>query len=81
MVGYAMNGSSAAQPPVPAHRVVNRAGLLTGKFKFGNAGLMAELLENEGVQVENDCVVNFQLLFWDPTTELEAHQTFAGPDA
>jgi methylated-DNA-protein-cysteine methyltransferase-like protein len=66
MVGYAMNGSAAATPPVPAHRVVNRSGLLTGKRAFQGEALMAELLRNEGVEVINDQVVNFQHLFWNP---------------
>lgn len=66
MVGYAMNGSGSAYPPVPAHRVVNRAGLLTGKRAFQGESLMAELLRSEGVEVINDQVVNFRHLFWNP---------------
>ena len=70
MVGWAMNGSHRQKPPVPAQRVVNRNGLLTGKHHFGGPDLMQRLLENEGIQVKNDQVVDFQKLFWDPNTEL-----------
>ena len=70
MVGYAMNAAGTAHPPVPAHRVLNRNGLLTGKFHFPE-NLMQELLENEGIIVENDQVKNFKKIFWDPAIELE----------
>lgn len=70
MVGYAMNLAHKTFPPVPAHRVVNRQGLLTGKHHFGAPDLMQQLLENEGVKVENDKVVDFKKLFWDPSAEL-----------
>ena len=70
MVGYAMAVCEGSQPPVPAHRVVNSQGLLTGKFHFRPNGLMQELLENEGVKVENDKVVDFKKVFWDPSVEL-----------
>lgn len=70
MVGYAMNAAHTAFPPVPAQRVVNRNGLLTGKFHFGSPDLMQQLLENEGVRVENDKVTDFKNLFWDPSIEL-----------
>ncbi len=70
MVGYAMQACGRVQPPVPAHRVVNRQGLLTAKFHFGG-NLMSELLEAEGVKVENDQVQNFKEVFWDPMIELE----------
>ncbi len=70
MVGYAMNAAHTAFPPVPAQRVVNRNGLLTGKFHFGSPDLMQQLLENEGVRVENDKVADFKNLFWDPSIEL-----------
>ncbi len=66
MVGWAMNASHVAIPPVPAHRVVNRNGYLTGKHHFGSPNLMQQLLENEGIKVENDRVVNFKKLFWQP---------------
>lgn len=69
MVGYAMQASGRALPPVPAHRVVNRQGLLTAKPHFGG-NLMAQLLENEGVKVEDNRVQNFKTLFWDPAVEL-----------
>jgi methylated-DNA-protein-cysteine methyltransferase-like protein len=68
MVGWAMNAAHEL-PDVPAHRVVNRNGLLTGKMHFrGNT--MQELLENEGIEIKNDQVVNFDQLFWDPEKEL-----------
>ncbi|MEI6764209.1 MAG: MGMT family protein [Bacteroidota bacterium] len=65
-VGWAMNKSHTHHDYVPAHRVVNRIGMLTGKHHFGGSSLMAELLINEGVRVENDRVVDFKKLFWDP---------------
>ena len=70
MVGYAMQASGKAIPPVPAHRVVNRQGLLTAKFHFGG-NLMEQLLESEGVKVKDDQVQEFKKLFWDPAVELE----------
>ncbi len=70
MVGWAMNASHNAKPKVPAQRVVNRNGLLTGKFHFKTPTTMQELLEKEGVKVKNDKVVNFKEVFWDPQTEL-----------
>jgi methylated-DNA-protein-cysteine methyltransferase-like protein len=70
MVGWAMNASHASKRPVPAHRVVNRNGLLTGQHHFGQPGLMQRLLEQEGVAVEDDRVVDFKRLFWDPVVEL-----------
>jgi methylated-DNA-protein-cysteine methyltransferase related protein len=69
MVGYAMQASTSAQPPVPAHRVVNRQGLLTAKFHFGG-NLMQELLEAEGIKVIEDQIQDFKSVFWDPTVEL-----------
>ena len=69
MVGYAMNGA-VAREDVPAHRVVNRIGLLTGKHHFGGSNLMQQLLENEGIKIENDQVANFEKYFWDPAREL-----------
>lgn len=65
MVGYAMNASHT-DPEVPAHRVVNRKGLLTGKHHFPTPTLMQDLLEAEGVMVENDQIINFEEHFWDP---------------
>jgi methylated-DNA-protein-cysteine methyltransferase-like protein len=70
MVGYAMQAAGTAKPPVPAHRVVNRQGLLTAKQHFGG-DLMAQLLESEGVKVEKDQVQDFKTVFWDPYIELE----------
>jgi methylated-DNA-protein-cysteine methyltransferase-like protein len=69
MVGYAMNASHAL-PDVPAHRVVNRVGLLTGKHHFATPTRMQELLEAEGINVVNDQVVDFEKLYWDPMKEL-----------
>lgn len=71
VVGWALNISHGMDPFVPAHRVVNRNGLLTGKVHFNPPSAMQELLENEGVKVENDQVNNFKILFWDPMIELE----------
>ncbi|MDN3669675.1 MGMT family protein [Echinicola jeungdonensis] len=68
-VGYAMNASHTV-PNVPAHRVVNRLGLLTGKNHFESPQKMQKLLENEGVRVINDKVVDFEAIFWDPSEEL-----------
>ena len=70
MVGWALNNSHQVDPPLPAHRVVNRIGLLTGKHQFRHPDLMQQLLESEGVKVENDKVVEFKKLFWDPSSEL-----------
>ncbi|WP_417872441.1 MGMT family protein [Xanthomarina gelatinilytica] len=68
MVGYAMNGSH--NKVVPAHRVVNRKGLLTGKHHFEGTNLMQQLLESEGVQVTDNQIQNFEEVFWDPSKEL-----------
>jgi len=70
MVGYAMNACGTAYPPVPAHRVVNRNGLLTGKHHFPSPDLMQQMLESEGVKVEDDKVVEFKKLLWLPIDEL-----------
>ncbi len=70
MVGWAMNGCHRVRPKVPAHRVVNRNGLLTGKHHFSPPGLMEQLLKKEGIKVKNDQVVDFKNLFWDPVKEL-----------
>ncbi|MEM9338853.1 MAG: MGMT family protein [Bacteroidota bacterium] len=69
MVGWAMN-QAHLDPEVPAQRVVNRNGLLTGKHHFSTPTMMQELLEAEGVEVKNDQVMKFETLFWDPITEL-----------
>lgn len=69
MVGWAMNAAHA-QLDVPAHRVLNRNGLLTGKGHFGSPNRMQELLENEGVQILENQVQNFEKIFWNPEKEL-----------
>ncbi len=69
MVGYAMRAAHTAKPPIPAHRVVNRVGLLSGKRAFGSPVLMQQLLENEGVIVEEDQVVDFDRVFWNPEVD------------
>ena len=66
MVGWAMHAAGNAHPPVPAHRVVNRNGMLTGKHHFATPSLMQELLEQEGIQVKEDRVLNFKKIFWKP---------------
>ena len=68
MVGYAMNGSGGKD--IPAHRVVNRKGLLTGKQHFDGTNLMQQLLESEGIEVINNQIQNFKKHFWDPSKEL-----------
>jgi len=70
MVGYAMNAAHSQKPKVPAHRVVNRNGQLSGRHHFSTPFAMQELLEKEKVKVEEDTVVEFKRLFWDPTVEL-----------
>ena len=70
VTGWAMNNAHNVKPKVPAHRVVNRNGLLTGKHHFGSPTAMQELLESEKVKVEDDKVTDFDKLFWDPETEL-----------
>jgi methylated-DNA-protein-cysteine methyltransferase-like protein len=70
MVGWAMNAASNAKPKVPAQRVVNRNGMLTGKHHFATPTLMEELLKKDGVLVQEDTVVDFEKRFWDPSTEL-----------
>ena len=72
-------GSPAGQPYVPAHRVVNRTGLLTGKVHFGGPDVMKELLESEGIKVVDDQIVDFQKHFWDPMKELPFDETFPTP--
>src|SRR5262245_46963526 len=70
MVGWALNGSGGIRPKVPAHRVVNRNGLLSGKQHFGDYQRMQAMLEKEGIAVKDDCIVDFKKLFWDPEKEL-----------
>ena len=69
MVGWAMNGAHRVKPKVPAHRVVNRNGMLTGKFHFATPTQMENLLKKEGIKVKNDKVVDFEKLFWNPADE------------
>jgi len=71
MVGWAMNQSHSHPEFVPAHRVVNRIGLLTGKHHFSGNKLMQELLENEGAIIEENRILNFLEIFWDPSSELD----------
>ena len=70
MVGWAMNASHTMKPKVPAHRVVNRNGMLSGKMHFAHPEQMQELLEKEGIKVVDDKVQDFDKLFWNPATEL-----------
>lgn len=70
MVGWALNGASAIKPKVPAHRVVNSAGLLSGKAHFATPTLMEELLAKEKIKVLNEKIVDFDKKFWDPAAEL-----------
>lgn len=70
IVGYCMNNAHTVRPKVPAHRVVNRIGLLSGKHHFGTPTAMEDLLKKEGVKVKKDQVVDFQQKFWDPAVEL-----------
>lgn len=70
MVGWAMNGAGRVRPKVPAHRVVNRNGMLTGKHHFDTPDQMEMLLKKEGVKVKNNKVVDFEKLFWYPVKEL-----------
>ena len=69
MVGWAMNNASKMED-IPAHRVVNRNGLLTGKHHFPGTYVMQQQLEAEGIEVKDDKIVDFQQYFWDPSTEL-----------
>ena len=70
MVGWAMNGADKINPTVPAHRVVNRVGLLSGKHHFNPPGKMEKLLKKEGILVKDDVIVNFKEKFWDPMKEV-----------
>ncbi|UOB16337.1 MGMT family protein [Abyssalbus ytuae] len=69
MVGWAMNGAGNIND-IPAHRVVNRNGVLTGKHHFEGTNLMQQLLESEGIKVKNNQIVNFEKYYWDPSKEL-----------
>lgn len=70
MVGWAMNAAHTAKPKIPAQRVVNRNGMLTGKHHFKTPTQMEELLKKDGVKVKEDTVVDFKKRFWDPVEEL-----------
>lgn len=70
MVGWAMNSAGKVRPKVPAHRVVNRNGILSGKHHFDDPDQMERLLKKEGVKVKDDTVVDFEKVFWDPVREL-----------
>ena len=70
MVGWAMNGAHNVKPKVPAQRVVNRNGMLSGKAHFDTPAHMQELLKKDGVNVKDDTVVDFEKRFWDPAIEL-----------
>ena len=70
MVGWAMNSSFVVKPKVPAQRVINRNGMLSGKAHFSTPTLMEELLQKDGIKVENDTVLEFDKVFWDPSLEL-----------
>lgn len=70
MVGWAMNNAHSLEDYIPAHRVVNRNGMLTGKLHFPGTEIMQQLLENEGLTIENDVIADFEKFFWDPNIEL-----------
>lgn len=70
MVGWAMNAAHVAKPKVPAHRVVNRNGMLTGKHHFSTPTLMEELLLKEKIIVKDETIIDFKNYFWDPMIEL-----------
>ena len=69
MVGWALNGASDLEQPVPAHRVVNRNGMLSGKMHFSTPTRMEELLKKEKIKVANDTIIDFEKKFWDPAVE------------
>lgn len=71
MVGWALNSTKNSTENIPAHRVVNRNGLLTGKRHFGGNDMMKELLKSEGLLIEGDQIINFKEKFWDPNIEIE----------
>ena len=70
MVGWAMNTSHTQKDNIPAHRVVNKSGLLTGKHHFGGSSVMQNLLESEGIVIIENQILNFEKVFWDPAKEL-----------
>lgn len=79
MVGWAMNGSHAVVPFVPAHRVVNRNGMLSGKNHFAGTNTMKELLQSEGIYVENDKIINFEQHLWIPNQSCSTPDFLATP--
>ena len=79
MVGWAMNASHLQKIAVPAHRVVNRNGLLTGKHHFGGRSIMQDLLESEGIRVVDDKIMDFERLFWDPGVALKDREQINHP--
>jgi len=70
MVGWAMNGAGKVKPKVPAHRVVNRIGMLSGKHHFSPPGSMERSLKKEGIKVKNNKIIDFEKHFWDPIKEV-----------
>jgi methylated-DNA-protein-cysteine methyltransferase-like protein len=74
MVGWAMNASHTQPNDIPAHRVVNRNGLLTGRHHFGSPKIMQQLLENEGIIIEDDRIINFEEVFWNPLKEIKIEE-------
>jgi methylated-DNA-protein-cysteine methyltransferase related protein len=70
MVGWAMNGAGKVRPKVPAHRVVNRIGMLSGKHHFSPPGSMEKQLKKEGIKVKGDMIVDFEKHFWNPIDEI-----------
>jgi methylated-DNA-protein-cysteine methyltransferase-like protein len=79
MVGWALNHSHAQPEFIPAHRVVNRNGLLTGKHHFHGPDVMESLLKSEGIEVQNDQVLGFRELFWDPSENLQREDFDSNP--
>ena len=71
MVGWAMNASHGHESIIPAHRVVNRNGVLTGKHHFFSPNRMRSMLEQEGIVIKEDKIINFKLHYWDPSIELD----------
>ena len=71
MVGWALNNCHGMPDFIPAHRVVNRNGMLSGKHHFGGENVMQQLLESEGIRVEDDKIVDFEKYFWDPIKEIK----------
>jgi methylated-DNA-protein-cysteine methyltransferase-like protein len=71
MVGWALNSTKNLPKWVPAHRVVNKKGLLTGKMHFGGSETMRELLNSEGINVKDNQIIDFEKIFWDPSKELK----------